>query len=357
VEVLELRPECDAFLLRAGVGWGAGLVGKVTVPADRTSPAGRTLESDAPVVVTDMALDTRVTVPPLLSDHGVVAGAFVLIRGAEQPYGVLAAESARPREFSRDDVHFMRAVANVLADAIGQARVEAALRAAHDRERRLRERLEMHSRRVVEAQESERRRIARELHDEVGQSLTGLKLALEDHDRLPAELVATRVARARELTAELLRHVQDLSLDLRPPVLDDLGLGPALLWLVERYSAQTGVEVALACSGLEPRLDPKLETAAYRIVQEALTNVARHADVKRAAVECVVARAALHVKVADEGAGFDTGTLPSGASSGLVGMEERARSTGGHLCMRSEPGRGTTVVADLPISASERASP
>ncbi|MCA1842542.1 MAG: GAF domain-containing protein [Actinobacteria bacterium] len=350
VDVLELQPERSSLLLRAGVGWEDALVGRATVPAGRGSPAGVALDTDGPVVVADLAQEARFAVPPLLSDHGVVAGAFVVIRGEHRPYGVLATEATGPRPFSRDDVHFLRAVANVLADAIDRARAEAALRAAHDRDRRLRQRVEAYSRRVVDAQETERRRIAHELHDEIGQALTGLKMTLEEHDRLPTPAVAARLARAGELTAELLRRVQNLSLDLRPAALDDLGLRPALVCLLERYTSQTGVEVALACSGLESRLDPAVETAAYRIVQEALTNVARYAGVKKAAVGCAAEKAALRVEVADEGVGFDVDAIPIGASSGLVGMEERARSTGGHLRVWSGPGRGTTVVARLPIS-------
>ena len=142
VEVLELQPERESLLLRAGVGWKDGVVGQVTVPTAGGSPAGLTLQSDGPVVVSDVARETRCAVPQLLSDHGVVAGAFVVIRDVDQPYGVLGAESTLPRTFSRDDVHFLRSVANVLADAIGQGQAEAALRAAHDRERRLRQRLQ-----------------------------------------------------------------------------------------------------------------------------------------------------------------------------------------------------------------------
>jgi signal transduction histidine kinase len=158
------------------------------------------------------------------------------------------------------------------------------------------------------------------------------------------------VARARELTAELLRRVHDLSLDLRPAMLDDLGLRPALVWLIERYSVQTGVDVALQCSGMDRRLRPEVETAAYRIVQEALTNVARHAGVKHVAIDCTVAADALRVEVTDEGTGFEVDAIPVGRSSGLAGMEERARSTGGRLWLRSEPNRGTTIVAELPIA-------
>jgi signal transduction histidine kinase len=355
-EVLERVPDRDELLMRAGAGWEAGLVGRASVPAGRESPAGLTLESREPVIVEDFAREPRCAIPKLLSCHGVVARLTVVIRGADEPYGVLGASATCPRMFSRDDVLFLRAMANVLADAISRSGAEGELRAAHERERRLRQRVEAHSRRVVEAQESERRRIARELHDEIGQTLTGLKLSLEDHDRLTPDAIFARIARARVLTAELLCRVHDMSLDLRPAMLDDLGLRPALVWLVERYGAQTGVEVALACSGVETRLHPEVETAAYRIVQEALTNVARHAGTKAASVDCKLTATGLRIEVSDEGVGFDSDSVPVGASSGLVGMEERARSVGGHLRVWSRPGRGATVVAELPTCGRESAS-
>jgi signal transduction histidine kinase len=347
-EILELAPSGDVLILRAGAGWDADLEGLASVPASRHSPAGYTLESQAPVVVEDLRRDTRFAVPPLLADHGVVAVLNVVIRGDPRPYGVLAANASHPRRFSPDDIYFLRAVANVLADAIGHTKIEDELQAARDRERRLRERLERHSRMVVEAQERERRRIAHELHDEIGQTLTGLKLTLEDHDRLSSEAAARRLARARELAVELLRRVHDLSLDLRPAILDDLGLQPALVWLTERYRDQTGVHVGLRCSGLDRRLRNEVETAAYRIVQEALTNVARHADVDHATVECALENGRLRVEVVDNGRGFELDAVPIGQSSGLAGMEERARSTAGRISVNSRIGRGTTVTAELP---------
>lgn len=347
-EVLELAPSGDVLILRAGAGWDADLEGRASVPATRDSPAGYTLASQAPVVVEDLRRETRFPVPPLLADHGVVAVLNVVIRGDPRPYGVLGANASNPRRFSPDDIYFLRAVANLLADAIGHAKVEDELQAARDLERRLRERLERHSRMVVEAQERERRSIARELHDEIGQTLTGLKLTLEDHDRLTAEAADSRLARARELAVELLHRVHDLSLDLRPAILDDLGLQPALIWLTERYSEQTGVRITLRCSGLEGRLRSEVETAAYRIVQEALTNVARHAGVDSAAVECALDEGRLRVEVVDDGRGFEVDAVPVGQSSGLAGMEERARSTAGRISVDSTVGLGTTVVADLP---------
>jgi prepilin-type processing-associated H-X9-DG protein len=209
--------------------------------------------------------------------------------------------------------------------------------------------LERHSRMVVEAQERERRRVAGELHDEIGQTLTGLKLTLEGHDRLSSEAAAVRLAQAQHLTVELLRRVHDLSLDLRPTILDDLGLQPALVSLAQRYGDQTGIHVTLRCSDLGGRLRPEVETAAYRIVQEALTNVARHADVDRAAATCTLESRWLRLEVADNGIGFDVDAVPAGESSGLAGMKERARSTGGRIWVQSIRGRGTTVGAELPL--------
>ena len=349
-EILELAPSGEVLVLRAGAGWDEALVGRACVPTGPESPAGCTLESQTPVVVEDLGRETRFRVPGLLASHGAVALLNVVIRGDPGPYGVFGVNASRRRRFNRDDVYFLRAVANVLADAIGSANVEGELQAARDRERRLHQRLERHSRMVVEAQERERRCIARELHDEIGQTLTGLKVTLEGHDHLPSEAAADRLMRARDLAVELLRRVHDLSLDLRPAILDDLGLQPALIWLAQRYRDQTGVQVALRCSGLDGRLRAEVETAAYRIVQEGLTNVARHAGVARAVVECALEGERLRVEVADEGRGFDVDAVPAGKSSGLAGMEVRARSTGGRISVKSTPARGTTVVAELPVN-------
>src|SRR5687768_15484287 len=138
-EVLELAGSGDVLILRAGAGWDADLEGLASVPATGESPAGHTLASQAPVVVEDSRRETRFSVPPLLADHGVVAVLNVVIRGDPRPYGVLAANASHPRRFSPDDINFLRAVANVLADAIEHVKIEGELQAGRDRERRLRE--------------------------------------------------------------------------------------------------------------------------------------------------------------------------------------------------------------------------
>jgi len=203
---------------------------------------------------------------------------------------------------------------------------------------------------LVAIQETERRRIGRELHDEIGQALTGLKLTLEALPRQPEARVEESLQSAREVIADLMARVHDISLQLRPAVLDDLGLLPALEWHVERYQSQTGLRVAFTHSGLNRRFSTGVETAAYRIAQEALNNAARHAGVPDVRLRVWLAEGALSVEIEDRGRGFD----PTGVeSSGLVGMRERALLIGGRLGVETGPGAGTRITATLPITTTE----
>jgi signal transduction histidine kinase len=203
---------------------------------------------------------------------------------------------------------------------------------------------------AVLLEEAERRHIAKELHDEVGQSLTALKLRLQVAD------ASEQVLQARSLVDELLTRVSNLSLDLRPAMLDDLGLLPALVWLFERYTSQTTVKVEFAHSGLDGRMSPIVETAAFRIVQEALTNVARHAGVPSVTVRVWRDGESLSVQIADAGKGFDVAAaVAAGKSSGLSGMRERAAALGGKMDIDSST-NGTRLTAELPLPSTPVAS-
>jgi len=213
------------------------------------------------------------------------------------------------------------------------------------------EELQSLSRRLVEVQEDERRRIARELHDEVGQQLTGLRLMLEMAEHASDTAIRYRLTEMVQTATTVTNQVRELSASLRPTMLDDLGLQPALCWLLERYTGHTGIKVDLRCSGLDgQRFATPVETVAYRITQEALTNVARYAGVTTAHVSVWATRDALQVQVSDSGAGFDpVEAMGRGRTSGLSGMRERALSVGGELVIESTPGRGTRVSARLPL--------
>jgi signal transduction histidine kinase len=204
------------------------------------------------------------------------------------------------------------------------------------------------SRQLLQVQEAERRAIASELHDEIGQGLTGLDLLLSTSQQFPPEQ-----AQAQAQLRDLLEQVRGLALDLRPTMLDDLGVVPALVWLFERYTTQTKVSVRFEHSGLEEqRFAPDVEITAYRIVQEALTNVARHADVHEVIVRLWTDADTLSVIIVDQGRGFDLQTVQRGASSGLAGMVERAALLGGELTIESAPGTGTRLTASLPLHSN-----
>jgi signal transduction histidine kinase len=214
-------------------------------------------------------------------------------------------------------------------------------------------RLQVLSHKLLDIQENERRTVARELHDEIGQALTGLKLSLEMADRLLPEPARESVRGAVSLANDLISRVRNLSLDLRPAALDDLGLLPALLGHFERYTKQTGVQVDFRHQGLAER---DMETVACRIIQEALTNVARHAHAQLVEVRVWVDDVSLTLRVEDHGAGFNAQALMRASSSGLVGMEERASILGGSLTIDSQPGRGTHLVAELPVLRARTAA-
>ncbi len=240
-------------------------------------------------------------------------------------------------------------------------RAEAALRQARDQlEMRVRERtaeleaaniqLRALSRRLVETQENERREIARELHDEIGQALTGLKLLLKVSAHLSEEDAQINVVEAQALVDELMGKVRQLSLDLRPAMLDDLGLLPALIWHCDRYTSRTQIRVHFQHSGIEKRFTADVETAAYRIIQEALTNTARYADVDEVFVRVIVEEKILTMQIRDHGKGFMPRTvMEPGKSTGLSGMRERAEALGGAIFFEAAPHQGVAINVKIPL--------
>jgi PAS domain S-box-containing protein len=219
--------------------------------------------------------------------------------------------------------------------------------------------LQMFSRQLIEAQEDERRRIARELHDQVGQILTAVKMNLHNVQRFcQATEAGPYVKDNIEVIDEALRLVRDLSVDLRPPLLDDLGLVTALNWYVDRYMKRTGLNVDVSVDLPDPneRFSRDLETACFRIAQEALTNVVRHAKASEIFVQLSKDADVLHLAVKDDGVGFDLDSLRKrlsrSATLGLVSMQERAHAAGGVIEIHSTPGTGTEIRCSLPLRST-----
>ncbi|HEY4690502.1 MAG TPA: sensor histidine kinase [Anaerolineae bacterium] len=208
-------------------------------------------------------------------------------------------------------------------------------------------------RRVVAAQESERQRIARELHDETGQALTAIGLGLRGASTTlyqDVEKVARNLRELEGLVGRALNELQRLIADLRPSHLDDLGLPAALRWYAGEVQSRVPLQVNVEVAG-EPRPMPSaVNTALFRVVQEALTNVVKHAQAKTATVRLAYQPGAVGVQVEDDGRGFDIGTLanPNRPSWGLLGMEERATLVGGQFGLYSQPGKGTRVEVVIP---------
>jgi signal transduction histidine kinase len=206
------------------------------------------------------------------------------------------------------------------------------------------------SMRLLRVQEDERRTIARELHDHLGQLLTGLRFQLEAaHQAAPATLQDT-LKESLGASDEIIRHLREMTQQLRPRVLDDLGLAPALEWHISLFQRQTGITVALDVSLPPLRLPGELETAVFRIVQEALTNVARHAGTTSANVTLTHGDNQLIVEITDRGRGFDVDAVQARRDSlGLTGLCERVILAGGRSEIFSRIGQGTRIHAEFPL--------
>lgn len=232
-------------------------------------------------------------------------------------------------------------------------------RLEEERVRLLRERLSQ----VVRAQEEERARVSRELHDQAGQALTALQYGLSRVQRLAGPEAKKELDRLVALAAEAGRQVAALARDLRPAVLDDLGLVPALRSYIREFSERIGIEISFSQSGAVPRMSSHAETTVFRVVQEALTNVAKHARAQHAWVRLSVEDGQLHVEVQDDGRGFDVKGLDRaghkqkglGPGLGLAGIQERVQLLGGMFIIHSEEGKGTRLLVSFPVEADASA--
>ncbi|MCB0213694.1 MAG: response regulator, partial [Anaerolineae bacterium] len=220
-----------------------------------------------------------------------------------------------------------------------------------------REQLRALNSKLTQVQEAERTQLARELHDEMGQALTAISLNLTAvFETLPPEIAPTikeRLAEASWLADQTLEQVRELSLNLRPPMLDDLGLVPTLLWYIKRYTQRVNIDVNFETVGLEDRMASIVETAVYRIVQEALTNIAKHAKTaKNVQIRLERSVTAIVVLIKDDGRGFDVakvmGDQSSNSGIGLLGMQERVKLLRGNFNVESQLDQGTCLSIAIP---------
>ncbi len=305
---------------------------------------GRVLEEKGPVVITP--LEETCPVYGLCLAEGEVVNGHVTVPLVSQSQVLGTLNIACPNSdcVSNENLKLLGAIGQQLGVAVENTQLWAEVRQKEVARGQLLEK-------IITAQEEERKRIARELHDGTSQSLTTLLVGLKVLESLNSpDEIRQHLTGLREVAAETLDAVHDLALELRPSVLDDMGLAAALERYVGDYQRRFSIRVDCRAVGFEGRrLPPAIETALYRIVQEALTNVARHSGARHASV--LLERARHHVRaiVEDNGCGFDTSLARQERKLGLYGMEERATLIGGSLRIESQPGLGTTVVVHVPL--------
>jgi signal transduction histidine kinase len=215
-------------------------------------------------------------------------------------------------------------------------------------------------RKSVEVQEEERKRIARELHDGIGQIFTALALGLSGVEEAMArdpQLARRQIGNLKELAIRAIAEMRRLVSDLRPPQLDDLGLAPALHWLADEWRDRRQLNARVEINGARRRLTSEMETVLFRIAQEALTNIAKHAQAQHASVNLSFEADAVELRVQDDGVGMTpeqiTRRLARHQGWGLAGIQERAALVGGQVEIASAPGRGTRLTVRIPLKAPE----
>ena len=330
--VLIALPDGETLRIAAAEGESAyGVTGmELTASGSKT---GRVLERGRSERV-DSVLDDPEVDQPAARRLGVHSALYVPLIARGRTIGVVIAHDKRgvTPAFSEDDLRLAESLAARAAIA-----VDLSKRVSRDAVRR-----------VVEAQELERARLARELHDETGQALTSILLGLKPLEQAAeSDHAREAVAAVRELVVSTLQNVRRLAVELRPSALDDFGLVPAVERLTSTFRDQSGLTVDLEAQLGEERLTRDAETTLYRVIQEALTNIAKHAGAGRVSILLQRKDGAVVAVVEDDGSGFDPSATRSD-SLGLAGMRERVSLAGGRLQVESRPGFGTTVVAEVP---------
>jgi len=266
--------------------------------------------------------------------------------------GSICLGSASPRVFSQGKMELLTSVGNQIASAVQNARL---YRELQRRERMRGELLQ----KVITAQEAERKRIARELHDQTSQALAALTVAVGTAAAQAADGVdvSDSLSRMRSLAVDTLDEVHRLIFDLRPTLLDDLGLTAAMRWYAESRLAEAGIKVRVEVAGEERRLAPQVETALYRVVQEAVNNAANHSGAQSFTLTFVLDADRVTIQMMDDGWGFDMAELAKSRDRkrglGFLGMKERVELLGGSFVFYSELGGGTKVTIEVPLVEQE----
>lgn len=263
----------------------------------------------------------------------------------------------RPEEregpFLLEERHLIDSLADSVSSYLTRREAEESLRSAHAQMQTL-------SRQLMQVQERERRQLAHDLHDEIGQAVTAIKMNLQTMQRVAdTSNIQDTLNDSLGILDKILQRVRDLSLDLRPSLLDDLGLVPAVRWYVERQAMRAGLVAEVKAENVPQDLEPDMAVACFRIVQESITNILRHAKATKIHVTLGQEEHSLDLCIKDDGIGMSAREMPGTAAVrstlGLLGMQERAQALGGRITIQSLPGQGTEIRVRIPLRSHEAA--
>ena len=311
---------------------------------------GKVAQTGEVILTENVAVDTRTTETDVLGGDGLRAFASVPLSSKEKVLGVLNIGSHEAREFSPDNVKLLEGIARQMATAIENARLHQEVQ----RKEGIRGELLQD---ILSIQEEERKRIARELHDETSQVLSSLTASLEAASgMLPASADKSKgiLKKAQGLSISILDGINKLIYELRPSLLDDLGLVAATRWLMENNLNTAGVKTEFNIMGRKKRLAPRLETTLFRVIQEAVYNITRHAHARNATITLHFTKKTIKVYIKDDGKGFDLNEAISSKERprglGLLGMKERVELVNGHLEIKPHSGGGTEINIEIPLN-------
>lgn len=350
--ILLLDEETQTLSYRVHRGLSAKYVAEMHIPLGE-GIAGRVAQSGKSILLEDISTDPRTARPDLVSKEGLKAFISVPVRAKDKVLGVINVASHMSHRFTTNDMYLLHSIGDQVGVAIEQATLYERLKKARERYRQL-------ARQTLMAQEEERRRLARELHDETSQTLSGLSLQLqalvnmaEMSGKQDAGFVAG-LKKVQSLAVQVHKEIGRLIADLRPALLDTLGLVPAIRQYAEANLRPLGINVLVEAKGLDRRLPMEVEVGLFRFAQGAIGNIAQHSKANSATILLECEGDELQVRISDNGQGFDvikvTGIEESGRGRGVFSMKERVALLGGACKIESQPGRGTTVRAIVPIS-------
>jgi signal transduction histidine kinase len=317
--------------------------------------AGKVAQNGKAILLEDISLEPSAAHPDLIKTEGLKAFLSVPLRAKDKILGVMNVASTMARHFTKDDMYLLASIGDQLGIAIEQAKLYRRLDDARKRYQTL-------LRQMITIQEGERKRIARELHDETGQQLTALALNLqaltemmEMGDVKDTEIKAM-LKKTQNIAVQASAEVVRLIKELRPTLLDTLGLPAAIRNLAETNLASRGINVATEFKGMEQRLSPDAELTLFRVAQESMSNIVKHSEAKKAIIrlECNSNECILCIE--DDGKGFDVSEITriekDGRGAGLFGVRERVALIGGEAYIESQPGKGAKAIAKVPVVRS-----